>query len=281
MLVSTHLYGKALEAIDRRLLAYNPPAVVRTDPTGEVLEPELFIPQSAERDGDLIRLPVVFPDGSRATIVHPISLDLATLGVQPDVSYIWRDDPPPRYPIVFLHDGNASIAEYVEGAEPVGSVNSDRNIEIWNMSENWLDHRAQLQGGWLRVGLPSWTVLIALGELTDADRVAENLDFRESTAGFPVVGASGPIELAEGFGESEGATLALGDGTAEPSSVSQLDATIFLSPDGCTPATNSDWSGGYGSACLGEGSVFASIYGDREFVTSVIQGLRVEDFRPA
>ncbi|HEV2952016.1 MAG TPA: hypothetical protein VGZ51_07925, partial [Actinomycetota bacterium] len=193
VLVSTHLYGKALEAIDRRLLAYNPPAVVRTDPTGEVLEPEPLIPQSAERDGDLIRLPVVFPDGSRATLVHPISLDLATLGVQPDVSYIWRDDPPPRYPIVFLHDGNASIAEYVEGAEPVGSVNSDRNIEIWNMSENWLDHRAQLQGGWLRVGLPSWTVLIALGELTDADRVAENLDFRESTAGFPVVGASGPI----------------------------------------------------------------------------------------
>jgi hypothetical protein len=27
--------------------------------------------------------------------------------------------------------------------------------------------------------------------------------------------------------------------------------------------------------------VFASIYGDREFVSSVIEGLRVEDFREA
>src|SRR5688500_13192803 len=50
-------------------------------------------------------------------ILYPIPLDLATLGVQPDVSYLWRDDPPPRYPIVFLHDRNASIAEHVEGTE--------------------------------------------------------------------------------------------------------------------------------------------------------------------
>ena len=56
---------------------------------------------------------------------------------------------------------------------------------------------------------------------------------------------------------------------------------IFLSPDGCTSATNGAWSGGYGSVCLGDGSVFASIYGDREFVTSVIEGLHVEDFRQA
>jgi hypothetical protein len=40
-------------------------------------------------------------------------------------------------------------------------------------------------------------------------------------------------------------------------------------------------SEGYGAICLGDGHVFASIYGDREFVGGVIDGLRVEDFRPA
>ena len=147
------------------------------------------------------------------------------------------------------------------------------------MSVTWLERRAQQQGGWLKIGLPSWTVLVAIGEVADADRVAANLDVRETPAGFPVVDATGPIELAEGFGESEGATLAFGDGTAEPDTVSQLDAAIFLSPDGCTPGVSDGWSGGYGSACLGDGSVFASIYVDRVFVTAVQEGLRIEDAR--
>jgi len=281
VLVPSHLYGKKLEVLERRMFAYNPPPVVRTDPRGEVLEPEPLIPRT-ERDGDNLRMPIFFPDGSEAIVVYPIAvpLDLAVLGAQPNVSYFWRADPPRRYPIVFLHDRNASIAEYVEGTEPVGFVNSYRNIEIWNMSETWLDHRAQLQGGWLRIGLRSWTILIAVEEVADADRVAANIDVRETTTGFPVVDATGPIELAEGFGESEGATLSLGDGTGDPRT-SSLDATIFLSPDGCSPGREISPSGEYGSSCLADGSVFASIYGDPAFVTAVVEGLSVEDFRQA
>jgi hypothetical protein len=30
---------------------------------------------------------------------------------------------------------------------------------------------------------------------------------------------------------------------------------------------------------LADGNVFASIYGDRDFVAGVVEGLRVEDFR--
>jgi hypothetical protein len=268
--VSTHFYGDDLEAIDRRMFAYNPPAVVRTDPIGEVLEPEPFIPPSAERDGDLIRLPVVFPDGSRATLVYPIELELAALGVQPDLSYVWDG----YFPIVFIHDPNASIAAFVEGSEPVATINS--SIEIWAARGNDVDRRS-----WLRVSLPSWTVLVASTSVAAAHGVADYLRIRQSDDGFPVVDVVGPIELAEGFGEAGGAQLAFGDGSAEPDTVSQLDALILLSPDGCTSATNGAWSGGYGSTCLGEGSVFASIYGDREFVTGVIEGLRVEDFRQA
>jgi hypothetical protein len=274
VLVSTHMYGETLEAIDRRMLAFNPPAIVRTDPRGEVLEPEPFIPQGAERDGDLIRLPVVFPDGSRATLVYPIPLDLATLGVQPDLSYVGDG----YFPIVFIHDPNASIDAFVDPEGPVRFVNSSAGgLEIWKARGNDVDRRF-----WMRFDLPSWTVLVSVRDaLEEALAVAGALDITETDSGFPVVGASAPIALAEGFGEEGGAQLVFGDDTAEPDTVSQLDATIFFSPDGCTPATNSDWSGGYGSACLGDGSVFASIYGDREFVSGVIEGLRVEDFREA
>jgi hypothetical protein len=279
VLISSHWYGMALEAVDRRVFAYNPPAEVRTDARGEVLEPEPFIPPT-ERDGDRIRMPITFPDGSEATVSYPIPLDLATLGIQPDVSYLWRDDPAPRYPIVFLHDKNASIADYVQGLEPVGLVNSYQKIEIWEMSNWWEEYRGQLQGWWLRFSLRSWTVLVALDSVGEADRVAANLTIRETQAGFPVVEATGPIALSDEGGEGEGPQLALGDGTPEPSMVSQLDATIFLSLERCARGGESTFSGGYGSSCLGDGGVFAGIYGDRGFVNSVIDGLRVEDFVP-
>jgi hypothetical protein len=276
VIVTSHSYGKALEAIDRRMFVYNPPAVVRTDPTGEMLEPEPFIPSGGERDGDLIRMPVTFPDGSRATLVYPIPLDLATRGVQPDVSYLWRDNPAPRFPIVFLHDRDASIASFVEQEGPSCLANTDEGgIEVWRARGDDVIHRF-----WIRLELPSWTVLVSARDAADCGAgVVAHLDLRETATGFPVVETSGPIALAEGFGESGGPQLAIGDATAEPDTVSQLDATIFLSPDGCNGGTEA--SGTYGSSCLADGSVFASIYGDRDFVSRVIDGLRVEDFRAA
>jgi len=287
VLVPSHLYGKALEALDRRMFVYNPPAVVRTDPKGELLEPEPFIPAGTERDGDLIRLPVVFPDGSRAVLVYPIPLDLATLGVQPDVSYLYREHLSPRFPIVFLHGRKASIASFVDPGSGATLINtSEGGIEVFEARGDDVEQRF-----WIRFELPSWTVLIsvqggpscsgAVCEVGAAVEVAAAIDLRETPSGFPVVETSERLALAEGFGEAGGAQLAFGDGTAEPSTVSQLDAAVFLSPDGCTSATDGEFSGGYGSACLGDGEVFASIYGDRGFVTSVIESLRVESFEAA
>jgi hypothetical protein len=273
VIVSTHFYGDALEAIDRRTFAYNPPVVVRTDPRGEVLEPEPFIPPT-EHDGDHLRMPVIFPDGSEATLVYPIPLGVETMGVQPDVTYSFRE----RYqgPIVFLHDRDASIRRFVERTEPVAIINSDRRIEIWAVRGNDVDARF-----WMRLSLPSWTVLVPLEEQGLAEQVATSLDVRETADGFPVVEASGSAALSEGFGEAGGAQLAFGDALAAPDMVSQLNAIIFLSPDGCSPTTEGPPYGGYGSSCLGGGNVFASIYGTGGFVPSVIEGLRVEDFRQA
>jgi hypothetical protein len=240
-------------------------------------EAKAFIPKDAELDGDLTRLPLVFPDGSRATLVYPSDLRLAELGIQPDASYLWSADPAARFPIVFLHDPAASISPYVDGAEPIAEVDTPRGrIEIWAMAPQWESNRGLAQGAWIRYPLGSWTLLAASKTVADAYSVADHLQVRQTHEGFPVVDVGGPLKLAEGFGEAGGAQLAFGDAAADPDAVSQLDALILLSPDGCRTTPDNEFSAGYGSKCLGEGNVFASIYGDREFVTAVQTGVSVE-----
>jgi hypothetical protein len=275
VLVPSHSYGMGLGEPDRRMFAYNPPEVIQADARGEVLEPEPFIPKGAVRDGDLIRLPVVFPDGSRATLVYPIPLDLATRGIQPDISYVFEGEY--QGPIVFFHDEDASIARFVEGDAPIGQVGPNE-VEIWRSSSDPEYENLSYPAAWLRYQLRSWTVLLPLQDPNASAEVDASINLRETATGFPLVGAFGEAELAEGHGESGGAELAFGDRSPEPFAVSH-NAIVSLSPDGCSPATNSGPRNGYGSSCLGGGSVFASIYADREFVARVIDGLRVEDFR--
>ncbi|HWL89984.1 MAG TPA: hypothetical protein VNP90_01355, partial [Actinomycetota bacterium] len=263
-------------ASDRRMLAYNPPEVIRTDPTGEVLEPEPFIPQ-VERDGDLLRMPITFPDGTEATVAYPIPLDLATRGLFPRVSYEWRTDPPPKFPIVFLHDPNASIAGYVDGGEPVGVVDSSRSIEVWKFSDFWLRHRAVLQGHWLRYRLPDWTVLVAIGPREDADQVAANLRLEQTTAGYPVATPSGPLALARLGGEGEGPQLSIGPGFGDPEAI---DGLIDLNPGGCSGPAAGDLapSEQYYSKCF-EGEISMNVTGDPPFVRAVRDGVTVEPSR--
>ena len=206
-LVPSLAYGMQLEPVDRGMFVYNPPPPVQTDPMGEVLDPEPFFPPT-ERDGDPLRMPVTFPDGSEATLVYPIPLGLERMGVQPDLSYSFRG----RYqgPIVFLHNPNASIRRFVdpEGA-PMLINSSAGGLELWPARGD--DGRS-----WLRLELLSWTVLVALEEPGTASEVAAALDIRETASGFPVVNVSGEAELAEGFGEAGGAQLSFGDAAADP-----------------------------------------------------------------
>jgi hypothetical protein len=269
VLVPSHSYGMGLGPPDRRMFVYNPPRVDATAATAEVLEPAPFIPPSEFVEGEY-RMPIVFPDGSRATLVFPGELGLEELAVQPDVSYLWRADPPPRFPVLFLHDPNASITQHVAGGEPVGTVTGG-GVEIWKMSEELAEARRLPEGHWLRYRLPSWTVLVALERPDEADEVADNLTLHETESGFAVVDASGPIALSDESGEGEGPMLSVG---------SDLDPSIFLWIEACEDSSG-ELSGGYGSVCLADGRVFASIYGDRDFIPAVIHGLRVEDFQVA
>jgi hypothetical protein len=268
VLVPSHWYGKALEAMDRRMLVYNPPEVVTTDARGEVLEPEPFIPQ-VERDGDRILMPITFPDGREGTLSYPIPLDLATLGLQPDVSYVWKENPPPRFPLRFLHDPNASIAEYVEGREPVGEVAGQiERIEVWKARGNDVERRF-----WLRFELPSWTVLVSVPDaLTSAEQVASSLLLRETEGGFPVALASGPIELSAEAGEAEGPVLSIGS----------VEGIIQLFPESCSGSPSGELAASHQhfSRCFAS-RIFMTVAGDPPFVTAVSDGIEIEASWPA
>jgi hypothetical protein len=272
-LVKAHSFELSDEVgkeFDTRMLAYVPR---RPDASGGGRDSSPFVP-ATETTGDTVQMPLVFPDGTRATLVYAAELRLAELGIQPDVSYVWREDPAPRFPIVFLHDRDAFIARFVEGATPVATINSYRRIEIWAARGNDVERRF-----WLRYHLPSWTVLVSVQDaVASATDVAAALELRETGSGFPLVQASGPIALAEGFGEAEGPQLGIGDGAADPSRTS-LDPLILLSPGGCGVVDEEiSPSGEYASLCLGGGRVFVSIYGDAQFVRSAFETTGLEGF---
>ena len=63
-------------------------------------------------------MPLTFPDGSTAELVYPPELKLAAMGFQPDVSFLRRDQPAPRFPLSFWF-GQAD-AELFQGRQPVG-----------------------------------------------------------------------------------------------------------------------------------------------------------------
>ncbi|MGH2641598.1 MAG: Kelch repeat-containing protein [Actinomycetota bacterium] len=276
VLVPSHSYGMGLGTPDRRMFVYNPPAIVRTDARGEVLDPEPFFPRYT-RDGDDLRMPVVFPDGSRATLVFPIPLGIEMMGVQPDVAYYWTESELPHLPILFLHDTSASIRSYIEGEEPL--LTMAEGTEIWPMSEKWKERRSVPEGVWIRLQLGSWTVLVASTSEDEAISVMTYLHVHETQSGFPVVDAAGPLTLAEYFGESEGPQLGLGDTIPDPWVESDLEV-IYLAPTGCSGG--SEASLGYaGSSCLADGDVYMGVYGDEEFVLDVIDEVRIDDFRPA
>ncbi|HEX5937125.1 MAG TPA: hypothetical protein VFZ75_05470 [Actinomycetota bacterium] len=272
--VSAHLYG-GQGLLERRLSVYNP-AVGDGSGLGEVVDPEPFIP-GVVREGAQTRMPVVFPDGSRATLVFPSELVLEEVGVQPDVTYLFRG----RYqgPILFLHAPDAPLDDFVDTSEGSTLVNtSSGGVEVLPAKSG---ERLQIRA-WIRFELRTWSVLVPFQDLADVAAITASLELRESATGFPFVVATGEAELAQGFGEAGGPQLAFGDARPEEDIVSQLDSTIFLGLSDCA-GFETEVSPDYGAACLGNGNVFASIYGLRGngFVPRVIEGLRVEDFRAA
>ena len=270
-------YGDTSSLSSLRMFAYRPGSHEASSP----VEPTPFVPEVTV-EGDRAQVDVTFPDGSSATITYPAELDLTSRGLQPDVSYIWREDPPSRHPIVFLHGPPGVDGAYVEGDDPTATfpLPGGGEAALWRASEPE-SFRLRSVSWWLVYRTESWSALAALRNADDAEVLASELEVREAATGLPVAITGGPVYLAEYAGEDEGPVLAFGDVQPDPSVVSDLDALILLSPEPCSGGPEFDDPPEYASICLADGQVFVGIYGDEAFLKSVLDGLRVEAFSPA
>jgi hypothetical protein len=228
------------EAGDESAWAYRPGTAGAPPAPG----PTAFVPEAQHR-GERDVLPLTFPDGSRIVLSYPAELGLADLGLQPDVSYLYREDPAARYPLTFLYGAPSRTA--AEG-------------EIV-----------------LRAG--AWTVVAPLRDSAARDEVVESLSVRETVDGFVIVEAARPLALSDEFGEGGGVQLALADHHPAPDTVTTLDPLILLAPSDCG-RRDTEIGGSYGSTCLG-GRVHVGIYGKRPFIEAVLSGLELEEWEPA
>jgi hypothetical protein len=157
------MFAGAWTGVGNTLWAYRP------GPLGATA----FVPQT-ERRGDRDFLPLTFPDGTRVVLSYPLELDLAGTTVEPNVSYLYRDDLPPRFELDFVFGPAAPGPDQVA----------------------------------FRTG--SWTVLADVRDPDEAGMIARSLSVRETPEGFPVVEAAPPLALSPDPGEGGGPRLMLG-----------------------------------------------------------------------
>ncbi|MGH3032069.1 MAG: hypothetical protein ACRDNE_15160 [Gaiellaceae bacterium] len=194
--------GAAHEGDANALRAYKPA------PDG----PSGFVPPTEQR-GARTLMPLTFPDGTRIVLSYPEWLRLAELGVQPDVSYLHRDDPGPRFPLGF-----------------------------------YFGHTPR-DAGPVVVEVGSWTIT-APGRDNELDVLRKSIRARETADRLVALEALPPLGLAREFGEGGGTQLALGDLNPDPEHTS-LDPLILLAPSDCG-LPKPEIGGGHGAMCLGD-----------------------------
>jgi hypothetical protein len=223
-------------------------------------------------------MPIWFPDGTTAEILYPAELDLAGMGVQPDVAYLFLDDPPPRYQLVFFH--GPADESYFQGSGPELVITTERGvlIDLWVAAET--PPVLPLQTYWLVLPLHSWTVLVSVVDLDSAQATADALTAHQSEDGFPLIETRLPLDLSEESGEGEGPRLTIGDAAPAPEElkVDSNSRTVILWVEPCRGRGELSPSGQYALRCLDD-SLTAEIYGDRSFVETVYAGLEARSVR--
>jgi hypothetical protein len=261
-----------------RLLAYHPPVPEQ--------EPTIFVPD-VSAEGDLVRMPVTFPNGARATLIYPVRLQLARMGLQPDVSYElpgegWSN-------IVFVHGRVDASARYLGGSEPIDTFTTSdgSTVPLWRSSgigandtilantPYWLVHRTG-----------DWTVLVGVQEgPATAAEVASSFAVHLDDSGLPWIEETGSLRLSRFFGESGGAQLSIGDSDPSPDrDRSDPDLGIVeLDPNSdCDPAAAPEFSlGYYVSICLAEGRVLVGAHGTSRLLSALADGLQIEGLQPS
>jgi hypothetical protein len=242
----------------------------------------VFVPPVRRDQGRLV-LPLTFPDGSTADLVYPPELNLAAMGVQPDVSFLRRDQPAPRFPLTFWFGQPAP--DLFEGGQPLERhpTPGGGQAELWRVRATPLSVTSTPY--WLVFRLPSWSVLAPVSTPAMAAEVAGGLHPRQTGRGHVVVGTLHPFALSPDPGEGGGPQLAIGDASPRPK---EVDAgtrfrLITLHPSRDCRGEGISPSGTYASTCLGTarggGALFAGIEGDPSFVRDVLAGLDASNVR--
>jgi hypothetical protein len=236
--------------------------------------------------GEEARLALTFPDGSEATVAYPEHLDLAAMGVQPDVDLLWHE----RWvgAIVFSHGGPTE--RLLLGAEPARvHILDGQAVEEWPARPRTGRHSETTR--WLVFHLASWTVHVPLNSRTDAGEVIHAVHPYETDEGFVAVEVTQPAALAKGYGEAGGAQLAFGDQDPLPDYVrtGQQGLLIDVAPSKCgafQPSTQILGSSTYGSVCLEgqlfvNGTSFSAPEQSRQKLAEIVKALRLVGLKSA
>ena len=240
-----------------------------------------FTPPS-RREGEVVVLPVVFPDGSTAELRAPPGLDLASLGVWPRTSGALGTDAATGRDLLIVYGNPAGLTA---GEAPVACYQgADRGqVELWQSQDPEVRF-------WLLFRFGGWTVAVWDGNkdqfMGHQDRAvwARSLVGRETEGGWLVLRGRRPLRLgAQHDGDVQ---LQLGDLSPR---------AVLLWPVQCKPrrAPDTRLIGGhavdldvgsqwFASYCLPKAPMEVHLYdSDGSFGRAVIQGLQVRNVRHA
>ena len=272
------------------------PVTARADPTSRVGDraevSDLSFTPAAFREGKVVVLPVVFPDGTRAELVYPPELDIAGLGVRPYTSGTLHGNSPTK-PLrsdfvgrdfrVFYGELK-DVLPVIGGGSPVllstYKEADGQSVGFWHLpADRDVDHLAFQFGRWAVLVYDYAAAGLAGAWMTEAERASRAASFRgrETANGFLLLEGSGPLRLAR-VGERAGPEL--GFGTAvEP------ERGFSLHPGSCRPHRDQtrlvrgklvQWNGGFADWCASD-SMRVHATGPDEFIAALIGDLDVRN----
>lgn len=244
-----------------------------------------FMPR-VDREGRSVVLPLVFPDGTRASLFYPPELDIAGLGVYPYSSGELQGKSPARGRsdvvgrdfwifhrdledvLVALNGGMPRLLAEYEGAD-------GQTIGFWDIDSDF-PHLGFQFGRWA-VLVYDYTDGAAM---TDAERASWAATFsgRETTEGFLLLEGSGPLRLARA-GDHAGPELRFGDSPEHGLSLFPGKCAHFRNKnDAVTGTRRVDRSPGFASWCL---SPWMAVHagGSDAFINALLRDLEIGDVR--
>jgi hypothetical protein len=127
--------------------------------------------------------------------------------------------------------------------------------------------------------------LVGIAEPIEAHDVARSLIVHVASTGMPWVEARNSFELSPSAGELGGTNLTIGDIEPAPNLISFEDPDFpfieihfFECRDGSRDVST---DGEHATLCTGGGHVAVTLSGERDRVQPLLDGIRIEDFRPA